>query len=261
MVPTNRTRPQAGFSLVEMMLVLVIFLVVSGAIFGLLNVAQARYRSEQEFVDTFQGTRLAIDQVSREIRMAGYPPPSSYAGPPFPVPADPLTAPPDWQRRFSVGFVGWPTQSCTLGVTCALPGGWDLVVEADLDPEREIAAGPPLDPTEQVEWIRYVLVPDAGGQTSTLMRAVVPKVAGADPIAATNAVLSPFVEGVLNQPGVVGDEIFRYVCEAGMAVCSPQNIVEVQIVVRARPMRRDIETRQYREVTLQGVARRVNPYP
>ncbi|MGH9862810.1 MAG: prepilin-type N-terminal cleavage/methylation domain-containing protein, partial [Candidatus Acidiferrales bacterium] len=37
---------QQGFSLLEVMLVLGIFLVVSGAVFELLNVAQLRYRAE-----------------------------------------------------------------------------------------------------------------------------------------------------------------------------------------------------------------------
>lgn len=247
----------AGFSLVELMVVLVIFLIVAGSVFGLLSVAQVRYRSEQEFVDSFQGARLGVDQIAREIRLAGYPPPYSYTN----TPADPLMAPADLQRRFAIGFVGLPTQNCQVGATCILPTGWDLVIEGDVDPERELTPGPPIDPTEQVEWIRYVLVPDAGGQTSTLMRAVVPKVAGADPVAATVPFLSPFVEGILNQPGVAGDEIFRFVCDPLVAFCSPQNIIEVQIVVRARPMRRDMQTQQVRELTLQGIGRRINPYP
>lgn len=240
-----------------MIVVMAIFLVVSSAVFLLLNVAQTNYRREQEFVDAFQGARVAVEQITREVRLAGYPAPYSYTN----TPADPTTAPPDLQRRFSMGFAGRPTQSCIIGFNCTLPTGWNLVMEADVDPEREVLPGPPVDPTEQVEWIRYTLVLDPGGQTSTLMRAVVPKVAGADPLAATAPFLSPFVEGVLNQPGLPGDEIFRYVCDPAVAVCSPQNITEVQIVIRARPMRRDMETRQYRELTLQGIGRKINPYP
>ncbi|MFQ5926807.1 MAG: PilW family protein [Terriglobia bacterium] len=244
--PRGLPAPQAGFSLIEMMMVLVIFMVVSAAVFGLLNIAQVRYRAEQEFVDAFQGARLAVDQIAREIHLAGYPPPSTYTN----APANPATAPVD--PRYALGFFGLPFQTCQVGM-CAVPSGWDLVIEADLDP-----GVPPAVPTEQVEWIRYWLVPDPGGQTSTLMRAVVGKAAGGNP---TTVPGSPFIEGVLNVPGVPGDEIFRYVCDPLVAFCSPQDIVEVQIVVRARSMRRDIQTQQFRELTLQGIGRRINPYP
>ena len=65
----------SGFSLIELMVVLVIFLIVTGAVFGLLNVAQVRYRSEQQFLDSLQGAQTGLEQITRDIHRAGYPEP------------------------------------------------------------------------------------------------------------------------------------------------------------------------------------------
>ena len=64
------------------------------------------------------------------------------------------------------------------------PGDFDLIVETNLGN----GAG--------VSWIRYQLI------GTTLFRAVVPKTAGADPVAATSAagVMVPFLTNVMNNP-------------------------------------------------------------
>jgi len=46
---------ERGFSLIEMLVVVAVFTVVTGAVFGLLDVAQQRYRIESEVLDAFQG--------------------------------------------------------------------------------------------------------------------------------------------------------------------------------------------------------------
>ncbi|MFQ6030521.1 MAG: PilW family protein, partial [Dehalococcoidia bacterium] len=154
-----------GFSLIELLMVMAIFLIVTGAVFGLLHTAQQRYRSETEFLESFQNARQGIDQLVREIHNAGYPPPNSYTA----VPDDPSTAPPDLQRRFAVPLVGVvggvTTPTCLVSVNCDIPDGFNLRLEMDLDPEN------PNCPS-QVEIVDYQLVPDANGVTSTLMRRV-----------------------------------------------------------------------------------------
>ena len=110
----RRAPSQAGFSLVEIMVVLIIFMIVAGAVFAAINAAQVRYRAEKQFLDSFQGARIGIDLMVRDIHNAGYPRPHLYAGNfpklpagptpvlvPDPVPWDaPTDAAPALQERF-----------------------------------------------------------------------------------------------------------------------------------------------------------------
>jgi prepilin-type N-terminal cleavage/methylation domain-containing protein len=65
----------AGFSLIELMIVLIIVLIISGAIFQVINMATERTSTEQTKVDMFQEAREFMDQMSRDMRQAGYPNP------------------------------------------------------------------------------------------------------------------------------------------------------------------------------------------
>ena len=67
--------PSPGFSLIELMIVLVIVLTISGAIFQVINLATQRTSTEQTKVDMFQEAREFMDQMSRDLRQAGYPSP------------------------------------------------------------------------------------------------------------------------------------------------------------------------------------------
>jgi prepilin-type N-terminal cleavage/methylation domain-containing protein len=278
-VATGRHRPalQAGFSLMEMMLVMVIFLIVSGAIFGLLNVAQTRYRSEQEFLDTFQNARQGVDLLVREIHSAGYPPaytypanqagwPATYPGgwPTWTDPASPAI-PADLSRRFAIPFVGVPVQSCLVNFDCRIPGPFELFLEADLDPFNPNAP-------EQVEWIHYRVVPGPPGGTATLMRGVVAKnrlTFPGDPTIATVPQLVPFVENVVNNTANPADAVFTYECDPAQMIgfsCNPQAIQTVTITLRVRSEHPDPSAptalplaQRYRTITLQASARRVNP--
>ncbi len=76
----SRTRPaansaQSGFSLIELLIVLLIVLIISGAIFQVINLSTQRSSSEQTKVDMFQEAREFMDQMSRDLRQAGYPSP------------------------------------------------------------------------------------------------------------------------------------------------------------------------------------------
>lgn len=71
----RRIENKAGFSLLELMIVMVILLTITGAIFQLINLATERSNTEQTKVDMFQEAREFMDQMSRDMRAAGYPSP------------------------------------------------------------------------------------------------------------------------------------------------------------------------------------------
>src|ERR1044071_2875099 len=65
----------SGFSLLELMIVVVLVLVVTGAVFNVINLTTARSATEQTKLDMFQEAREFMDQMSRDLRQAGYPNP------------------------------------------------------------------------------------------------------------------------------------------------------------------------------------------
>jgi prepilin-type N-terminal cleavage/methylation domain-containing protein len=252
----NRARArQAGFSLIELMMVLVIFLLVSGAIFGLLNVAQIRYRSEQQILDALQGARIGLEQITRDVYRAGYPPSNAYSA------ALATTDP-----KIAVPFVGIMADvvdmTCTVDTTdptastCQIPSPWDLIIETDTSPE---------DGAEQVEWIRYRIANPADSNLCTLYRGEADKTAGGDPTEITG---SPLAENLINRTDATCDTdladpdnayVFTYVCAGGATSCTPDQIVEVYIELQARPIGQDLQTGQIGAITLRGAARRLNP--
>jgi Tfp pilus assembly protein PilW len=67
------TKRNAGFSLMEMMIVMVLVMVISGVILQTINVVGSRAATEQSKTDVFQEAREFMDQMSRDLRQAGYP--------------------------------------------------------------------------------------------------------------------------------------------------------------------------------------------
>jgi prepilin-type N-terminal cleavage/methylation domain-containing protein len=65
----------AGFSLLELLLVVAILVIVMGVITSGLNQMQQRTTAESSKVDTVQQTRDFIDQMVRDVHNVGYPPP------------------------------------------------------------------------------------------------------------------------------------------------------------------------------------------
>src|SRR5438094_1332184 len=72
-------RRESGFSMVELLIVLIIILVISGAIFQTINLTTQRSSAEQTRVDMFQEAREFMDQMSRDLRQAGYPNPRNVS--------------------------------------------------------------------------------------------------------------------------------------------------------------------------------------
>jgi type II secretory pathway pseudopilin PulG len=62
---------EAGFSMVELLVAMVITLMISGAIFGLLTGGQNAFRREPEMTDRQQNIRVAMDLIRRDVAGAG----------------------------------------------------------------------------------------------------------------------------------------------------------------------------------------------
>jgi len=77
MAITHRITKSAasGFSLIEMMIVLAILLTITASIFQVINTSTQRSSAEQTKLDMFQEAREFMDQMSRDLRQAGYPSP------------------------------------------------------------------------------------------------------------------------------------------------------------------------------------------
>jgi prepilin-type N-terminal cleavage/methylation domain-containing protein len=241
---------QNGFSLIELLVALGIFLVVTGAAFTLLGNSQQRYRTESQVLNAFQEARLGLDQIVRDVNDAGYPPPSFNAGDPTQFAYSPFA----WSPNY-------PGGTCQIG-GCATPGDFDLIIETNDNP-----LDPTCVPTCPVSWIRYQL------QGTTLMRGRVNKpVGGGDPTNAFNGPNAPvpFVQNVVNTPT---QPIFSYTCDtltapqspplpcplAAAADNVPANIRDVVVTLIVAAPQPDATSGQQRVVVLTGRGRRVNP--
>jgi len=94
----NNRRSAAGFSLLELMIVLIILLSISGAVFQIINLSAERSSTEQTKLDMFQEGREFMDQMTRDLRLAGYPNARNYA-------PSILTDPISNDSRVAVGLV------------------------------------------------------------------------------------------------------------------------------------------------------------
>jgi len=71
---------QSGFTLIEMLMVVLLLSIVVGAVFSQIERAQVRYRVEDQKVDLTQQEREFIDQFTRDLHQAGYPSAPMYGG-------------------------------------------------------------------------------------------------------------------------------------------------------------------------------------
>ncbi len=71
---------QSGFTLIEMLMVVLLLSIVVGAVFSQIDRAQVRYRVEDQKVDLTQQEREFIDQFTRDLHQAGYPSAPMYGG-------------------------------------------------------------------------------------------------------------------------------------------------------------------------------------
>lgn len=249
----------------ELLVAMAIFLVICGAIFGLLELAQKNYGDESQMSGSFQEARLVVDQIVRDFNQSGYPGLAMFSVKPTDT------------SQYAVGPVAWDPgylsgTMCSIGTggggTCTTPGDFDLIVETNT------GGG--------VNWIRYQLL------NGTLYRSVVPKVAGLDPVTATSApgMMVPFLTNVLNNPtsaqlseitatyptmfpgGATAVPIFQYSCDAGTGTVpcptapganSPYGIRDVDVTLIVATPVRGAQTQKLKIVELSGRAHRLNP--
>lgn len=76
-----------GFSLIELLVVVLILTIVLGVVFTQIANVQRRYRQEESRLDMFQQAREAMDQLARDLHESGYPNYRMYAATVFGYPA------------------------------------------------------------------------------------------------------------------------------------------------------------------------------
>jgi type II secretory pathway component PulJ len=259
---------ESGFSLLELMTATGIFLVVCGAAFGLLMACQKAYSTQSQALSAFQEARLGLDQIVRDLNIAGYPSPGQFSD----APTDHSTfaeTPVAWSLGYTPGSAFNP---CLIG-NCVTPSDMDLIIETNVDPLNDKTKAAP-----DVEWVRYQLV------GTTLMRGIAQKSNGADPDGTTAPTLVPFVQNVMNNasaaqiaqyqaiypsmfPGGQPFPIFTYYCGApGGLKCkdvggnnAPANIRDVEVTLIVASAQVDATTGQPKLVMLNGRAHVMNP--
>jgi len=65
---------QKGFTLVELLVYIALFLVILGSVYGILEANRSTYVSGERKADVQQNARVAMDEIARQLRMAGYVP-------------------------------------------------------------------------------------------------------------------------------------------------------------------------------------------
>ena len=256
---------EKGFSLLELVMALAIFLIVCGVAFEMLLGAMKRYHDDSQLLNSFQEARFGLDQMVRDVNDSGYPPRNQYEASTTPAVNLYASTPFAW----SAGN-GYPNTPCTMGTSCGPPGDYDLIVETDIDPQNN----------NGVEWVRYQL------NGTTLSRGVVSK-SNSDPDAATSGtVLVPYIENVMNNPppaqlaalqavypgmypGGQPVPIFKYICDAVpqprectdplVSIKDPEHIVGVVITLIVQAPTTELQSGVPRLVQLRGEGRRINP--
>jgi prepilin-type N-terminal cleavage/methylation domain-containing protein len=142
------TRSQKGFSLIEIMIVLLILSAVLAVVFTDISRVQQRYRTETAKLDITQESREFLDQIVRDLRMSGFPAQRLFTYGILNLGGNP----PDTDNRAAVGLV--------------YVSASDLVFEGDVDGSGTVYS------------VRYTLRNSGGTCPCSLQRSQRPKVAG-----------------------------------------------------------------------------------
>src|SRR5262245_8531715 len=66
-----RLRADAGFTIMELLVSSLIMMVVTGAVFSLMNPAQGAFQVQPEVSDLQQRVRIGVDTLQKDLVMAG----------------------------------------------------------------------------------------------------------------------------------------------------------------------------------------------
>jgi len=69
----RRQQAEAGFSLIELLITIIVLMIVMGAVFSQINQIQAKTKTESMKLDLTQESRAFADQFARDLHMSGYP--------------------------------------------------------------------------------------------------------------------------------------------------------------------------------------------
>ncbi len=230
----KRNDRASGFSLVELLVGTILFTIVTGAVFSLLLSAQLRYQGESNVTQAFQQANVAVDQIVRDVHSAGYPPKNSLN-------IAVANNNPDWYALPFAWTPNYPATPCSVRGSCAVPGDYDLIVEADVGNGNG------------VQWIRYSLV------GTTLMRGMAPKVKFQDPVGSTESSLVPYLDNVMNRGNSVPIFWYGFDNTTPPQPQQPSFIREVNITLLVQGAQPDPQTGQFRTITMTGQAVRFNP--
>jgi len=267
----DHKKGQSGFSLIEMMIAAAIFILLCGAAFALLSLAQQRYQTESQVLNSFQEARFALDDIVRDINGAGFPSPSEFSfNPTAPQSNFYASTPVAWAPGYGTNT---PCQIGTAGGgTCnPTPGDFDLIIERNPNPLQQ----------SFVLWTRYQL------SNNVLSRGQAEKTTGtgADPDGSTSTTFVPYVQNVMNNasgteialfrttypqmfPGGNPVPVFSYFCytPAGTQPCpsaaapynEPVYVTDIEVTLIVMAPTKDAQTGAPRLIELHGRGHSVN---
>lgn len=192
-----RQRRMRGFTLLEMLISMAVLIAVTSAVFAQIMQMQKKSSSEAAKLDMTQSAREFVDQMGRDLHMAGYPKASMYSALPDPT-----------SNLVAVGLVSVaPTQ---------------IQLEGDVN----------NDGTVQSVRIFYVAADPNDPTCPCIRRSVIPKVSGLAPL---NQPINPayteigqvFPPGT--GPGASGEDLFTFFDQNGNATANIAAISTVKI--------------------------------
>jgi Tfp pilus assembly protein PilW len=158
---------ERGTSLFELMFVIILLFVTMGVIFSLVGTVMQRASTEQVKTDMFQEAREFMDQMSLDLRQAGYPNIRSY-----PSSGVVTASPADNDTKIAVGLV-------------KVADG-DLWIEGDMDGSGVVSV------------VHYHLDTSTTDNCPCLKRSQQPKITGNPLSGQTTPVYQMEVQGILN---------------------------------------------------------------
>jgi type II secretory pathway pseudopilin PulG len=180
---TSQKRGEAGFSLIELGISMLILVIVMGAVFSQINQIQKKTKVESLKLDLTQESREFMDQFARDLHMSGYPTSKMYQN-----------------------FSGLPSSNYALGLVMAKPS--ELRFEADI-------VG---DGTVYSVSYKYFASDVNDPNCPCVRRAVTPKDSTVNPVTGyPNAVYYTEIQNVIDPTGMA-QGVFTYFQASGDSV-------------------------------------------